>query len=197
MNIDEALGGTLCPLCGHDNYLEVTADTGTELEIMCRHRGEGREWTTRQRRHHAPLGPTRGGYGEQLGLYDDLQEILVVGEPYLEYGVVEHRYAEHNSAAYEELVGSYSHTAYGPTRYSASVFIGRALWTLQREGVLERISCPATGYWEYNHRLSAWAKPPVQPDAGVLSWADFAFSIGAHPKDWPALGYVAPLAERV
>jgi hypothetical protein len=191
MNVGEALGGAVCPLCGYDDYLLVTIDTGIELGITCDHGGKGkpRQWT--QRRHHAPLRLPRSGLGEELGLYDDLQEILVVGEPYLEYGIVEHRYAAHNPAAYADLVGRYSHTRFGPTRYSASVFIGRALWTLHREGVLDRMDGLATGYWDYNHRLSAWARPPVPEDAGVVTWAEFAEMQGFDPKDWPALGYIA------
>lgn len=191
INTDEALGGAVCSLCGFDDYLVVTVDTGAELGLTCDQGGKhpAQQWT--QRRHHAPLRLPRGGLGEELGLYDDLQEVLGVGGPYLEYGVVEHLYAEHNPAAYAELVDRFSHTRYGPTRYSVSVFIGRALWTLHREGVLERRDCPATGYWDYNHQLSAWARPPVAADAQILTWADFAGQQGFAVKDWPVLGYVA------
>lgn len=155
MDPDEALGGVVCPVCGYDDDIQVTADTGVELTVTCLGGGSGHPQSWTQRRAHAPLQPTRDGLGAELGIYEDLHQVLDPGDPYVEYGVVEHRYASLNRAAYDFLVARYSHTAYGPTRYSASVFIGSALWTLQRGGFLERVDCPATGFWRYNHRLSA------------------------------------------
>src|ERR671929_59508 len=48
-----------------------------------------------ERRHHRISSKTRaGGIGAKLGVYDDVFLCLSPGEPWLEHGIVEHRYKE-------------------------------------------------------------------------------------------------------
>jgi len=90
---------------------------------------------------------------------------------------------------YRELVDRYSHTALGPTQYSASAFLGRAAGELCRRGELTASEVPATGYWSYNGRILAFSLPPGPPDGEVSTWAAFATELGFDADDWPALGY--------
>ena len=48
-----------------------------------------------ERRRHRISSKTRaGGIGAKLGVYDDVFFCLSPGEPWLEHGIVEHRYKE-------------------------------------------------------------------------------------------------------
>ncbi|MGZ4790362.1 MAG: hypothetical protein ACXWBO_00740 [Ilumatobacteraceae bacterium] len=128
---------------------------------------------------------------DELGVYDDLLALFTEPGPFLEWGIVEHLYAQRNPATYRELVDRYSHTAYGPTQYSASAFLGRAAGQLASDGHLMVRFENATGYWSYNGVISAFALPPGPDDAAITTWADFAIHEGFAPDDWPALGYRA------
>jgi hypothetical protein len=114
------------------------------------------------------------GYTLEWGLYDDLPRCLLHGEPFVEYGIVEHRYKLLNPARYRFLVDRYSHTCLGPSRYTASAFIASALGRLWRRGDLEADGGPATGYWSYNHGISYWALPGARPGGPQLTWKEFA-----------------------
>jgi hypothetical protein len=58
-----------------------------------------------ERRRHRISSKTRGGgIGAKLGVYDDVFLCLSPGEPWLEHGIVEHRYKELCPAAYLEMI---------------------------------------------------------------------------------------------
>ena len=98
-----------------------------------------------------PAGRT--GVGEELGVYDDLL-LCVHPEEWVEYGVVEFRYADLSGRGYGELVRRYGHRSIQTATYSASAFLGRALSQLHQEGLLLSRWLPATGYWSYNGEIS-------------------------------------------
>ena len=58
-----------------------------------------------ERRRHRISPKTRaGGISAKLGIYDDVFLCLSPGEPWLEHGIVEHRYKELCPAAYLEMI---------------------------------------------------------------------------------------------
>lgn len=131
-------------------------------------------------------GGGHDGISHQLGLYGDLLATFTRSEPYLEYGIVEFRYAIANLANYKHIVSLYSHTGFGaPVAYTASALIGAALGKLGGEGLLVRRTCPATGFWKYNGVLNAWALPPDPADNNTLLWADYAAQAGIAADTWP------------
>ena len=63
-----------------------------------------------ERRRHRISSKTRGGgIGAKLGVYDDVFLCLSPGEPWLEHGIVEHRYKELCPAAYLEMIDRWGH----------------------------------------------------------------------------------------
>jgi hypothetical protein len=185
----------VCPLCG-DDY-DVTAegvpagDAGSGLRpFRCRHPqhgGEGFVWFA------APAGLSgKGGGGadlgfaEELGLYDLLPTLLVRGEPWVEYGIVERRLREAEPDVFAELVERYGHIeTHGSKTYTASAFIARTLGDLTRppRGPLVA-SCgtgPATGFWSYNHQVFYWALPPGPPVSDKRTFVEWAQIRGWDP----------------
>src|SRR6266511_1965183 len=113
-----------------------------------------------ERRRHRISSKTRGGgIGAKLGVYDDVFLCLSPGEPWLEHGIVEHRYKELCPAAYLEMIDRWGHVSQGPRRYSVTAFLTRAWSQLARDGILATKlgpvcrrapagSRPATAYWQ-------------------------------------------------
>lgn len=181
----------VCPLCGLDDDVVFEPDESGAPVFVCRAGGDLHpyEWRVPTLDPTAVLSP-RTGVGEELGVYDDLPTVLIPGEPFVEYGVVEHRYARQYPKPYRELLERYGHTAIEPKRYTASAFLGRALGTLFHEGTLAcRYAVPATGRWSYNSDISAWALPGrgAEENDRVVSWVEFAEQEGFDPETWPAL----------
>jgi hypothetical protein len=130
------------------------------------------------------------GITEELGVYDDLLALFPEPGPFLEWGIVEHRYARARPEIYADLVRRYSHTALGPTKYSVSAFLGLAAGRLASDGHLALRWVPATGYWAYNGTISAFTLAPASDDTPLVSWNQYAAAEGFDAGDWPALGYV-------
>lgn len=175
----------VCPICGYDDDVRV-ARVDDEWVMTCSSGGHpAYEW--RPARPSDPRG-YRTGLGMELGVYDTLIDCLT--DEMVEYGVVEHRFAQAAPEVYSSLVDRYGHRAVRPSKYTASSFLGGALGQLWREELVAGVWGPATGYWSYNSGISAYARPETSEDVPILSWADFATErLGVHPKDWPALGY--------
>ena len=177
----------VCPRCAEaEDITESMSPDGVPL-LSCRNpKHEPYTWA----KYLEPEGISgREGLGEELGVYEDLPAVLRRDEPVIEYGVLEHRYAKENPAAYKQLVDRYGHTALEPTRYSASAFLARALGQLSREGAVVFRSVPATGRWSYNGSISGWCLPGTgaEDDDDVLSWAAFAESKDIDPETWPVI----------
>lgn len=129
------------------------------------------------------LAEDSGGTGlaEELGLYDDLLCCLVAGEPWIEYGIVEHRLGQLQPKTYAELLERYGHTRQGPKKYTASAFVASSLGWMREHGMVEWQEGPATGYWSYNSVVSYWALPPAPPSSQRLTYLEYAKSIGLDP----------------
>ena len=102
-----------------------------------------------------------GGIGAKLGVYDDVFFCLSPGEPWLEHGIVEHRYKELCPAAYLEMIDRWGHVSQGPRRYSVTAFLTRAWSQLARDGML------ATKLWSRHWPVSTQRLHPV---LGVSPW---------------------------
>jgi hypothetical protein len=140
----------------------------------------------------SPLdGAGHEGLSTELGIYDDLLRCFDPAEPYIEYGIVEYRYATANPVPYQRLVWTYDHVqaardAGRSIDYSASAFIGGALGRLfHRDALVTRVEGKATGFWSYNDRLHGWALRPGPDNNHVYSWQAFAIDNGLDPEVWP------------
>lgn len=129
----------------------------------------------------------RSGICEELGIYDALLAAVgPAGGTFCEYGTIEHRLAAANPALYAELVHRYGHTQLEKRRYTVSSLLGGALERLSTEGAVVHADGPATGRWNYLHRVSHWATPPADNTKQQLSWAQYATDQNIDPRDWPS-----------
>ena len=181
------LARQVCPICASDEDYSVEVEGPGLWRLTC----------ARARSDHPYSWVTTGqgaldhsgedGVAASLGLYDDLLAVISHTDPWLEYGIVEYRYALAVPDTYRHLVDQYGHVAIAPKRYTASAFIGAALGKLRRETDLAYKPCTATGRWSYNGQISAWATNPGPADPAILTWAAFAVSSGFDPETWPPL----------
>ena len=179
----------VCPICAHDDDIETVFVAGEWIRTCKDLSHLPFEW--RPTVEQPWLGTYRTGVGIELGVYEDL--LLSVVDCWSEYGVIEYRYSKIAPQAYRELVKRYGHTAQGPTKYSASAFLGGALGQLYREELIEGVWGPATGYWSYNSQVGAYAPLGTAESDHILTWEDYAEkTVSADPFDWPPLGYQAP-----
>lgn len=57
-----------------------------------------------RRRHRSSAEASLRGIAAELGVYDDVFLCLSPGEPWLEHGIVEHRYKELCPTAYRKMI---------------------------------------------------------------------------------------------
>jgi hypothetical protein len=174
----------VCPDCAHDDDVSVlVAPAGDEWIYTCRYAGHRTpvDWTKKR----VAEVEAADGIMAELGLYEDLPRCLVSGEPWVEYGIVEHRYKLLRPEVYfGHLLPKYSHTAVGPKSYTLSAFLAHALSRLRALGDIDYRWGKATGYWDYNSQVSYWALVPVPPDEPVVTWSAFATAEGLDPAEW-------------
>lgn len=124
--------------------------------------------------------PEAEGPAAELGMLDDLPQCVSPGEGWVEYGIVEDRYAKLNPQAFEALRQQYGHRVLGPVvnpRHTASVYIARVLAMLRDREILAMNYGKATGEWSYNGTISYWAKPPPgPPKSQKLTYAEYKTS---------------------
>lgn len=154
------------------------------------HGPDGYSWLSTGR--GALDGAGHEGICDEIGMYDALLRCFSPGEGYIEYGIVEYRYAIANVDDYHYLVRLYSHVQDARNKgttidTSASAIIGGALGRLdRRDALLIRVDAKATGFWSYNGRLHGWALRPGPADDTVTTWVDFASANGIDPTHWPS-----------
>lgn len=174
----------VCPLCATDDGVTVVS-TGPDLwEFSCSNDQPNHPyaWPVNT---GVPITAGRTGVGEELGVYDDLLRCVQPAE-FVEYGIVEHRFAHEAPGTYRTLVDQYGHASGRKTKYTASSFLAHALGQLAREGLLAYTEVKATGYWDYLSKVSAWRRAETSSDTPLTTWADFAASIGQDPEVWTA-----------
>src|SRR5215213_2709464 len=98
-----------------------------------------------RRRHRASAETGYRGIAAELGVYDDVFLCLSPGEPWLEHGIVEHRYKELCPTAYRQMIDRWGHVIQGPRRYSVTAFLTRTWARLAADGLLAAQLGPATG----------------------------------------------------
>jgi hypothetical protein len=141
-----------------------------------------------RRRHRSSAVASLRGIAAELGVYDDVFLCLSPGEPWLEHGIVEHRYKELRPTAYREMINRWGHVIQGPRRYSVTAFLTRRWSQLAIDGVLAAQLGPATGVYQHNGTIMYWALPPGPEAQRIRTWADFAADLGISPCDWTLPG---------
>ena len=115
-------------------------------------------------------------------LLDPLSHCVVDGEPFMEYGVVEHRLRARYPELFAAHVAERGHSMFGTRPATASsVRFGVALGRLERDGKLVSRYGPATGAWSHNERVTYWAKRGPEPD-GSLTWVEYCAQLGRDPE---------------
>ena len=183
----------ICGPCGLEDDVSAVVDpSGTEWIYTCtNHSPEPYSWvvpipTTRKSGSSGSGGGVKNeGITARLNVYDDLLACIHPGEPWLEYGIIEHRYKVVAPETYfGELIEVFGHRAIEPSTTTVSAFLARTLMTLSNRGHLQRTWGPATGYWAYDDTVSYWARPPVPPESKRLTWVSFAEQNGMDPQTW-------------
>lgn len=176
----------VCPMCALDDYLVIfqSEEDPQTIELRC----EGPDcarytWTPTVQTRNVSI---RTGIAESYGVFDDLLACIGPEEPWLEYGIVEYRYARLRPALYlDEFIPRWGHTSIAPTQYTVSSFLGGALGALWRSGDIDNVYGPATGRWSYNTQIS-YVTRPRSPQTDVrVTWADFAQKNRIDPDAWP------------
>jgi hypothetical protein len=143
-----------------------------------------------RRRHRVSAEAGYSGIAAELGVYDDVFLCLSPGEPWLEHGIVEHRYKELCPTAYRQMIDRWGHVIQGPRRYSVTAFLTRTWARLAADGLLAAQLGPATGVYQHtrNTTILYWALPPVPAPQRIRTWADFAADLGINPHGWTLPG---------
>jgi hypothetical protein len=172
-----------CPKCFSADFVTWQRLPDSMLMYTCSagHAGDGQHHFVR------PVSAAAGGdEAADEGVTDELLEpiasCVVVGEPFVEYGVVEYRLRQAFPKLFLAHVHDRGHVLTGKTIATASsVRFGVALGRLARTGELLSVYGPATGAWSYNGRVTYWARPP-EPDGQPLTWAAYCTQHGRSPE---------------
>jgi hypothetical protein len=127
-----------------------------------------------------------------LGLYDLLPSLLVPGEPWVEWGIVEHRMSLAAPKLYGDLYEHYGHVTQHPRRYSVSSYLAGRLGFLASKGRAAFQYGEATGRWAYNHRVSYWSLNPATPKGQIYTWEQYAADNGLDGPWWQLIGRDKP-----
>jgi len=176
----------ICQLCafGDDHIAVSLTPDGTSWLFACSspEHPTPHTWSSKIERYT----PARDGICEELGLYDDLEQCVTPGAPWVEYGIVEHRYRLRRPDIYfGQLLDRYGHRAKAPKSFTLSALLAKCLGQLTQERVLIGRLGPATGYWRYNGQISYWARRPAPSESESMTWLAFASSTeGLDPETW-------------
>lgn len=175
----------VCALCGTDDGVTTLRLGEGVWEHTCRSTDGHPQSRTWQEDHSGVDELGLEGLAQEWGLYDDLPLCLLAGDPFVEYGIVEHRYRSANPSRYAFLLRRYGHTSIAPSPYTTSSFIAGALGRMASAGlVAPGVFGPATGYWAYNTQISYWALPGLEGSVATLTWKAFAEGRGVNADQW-------------
>ena len=136
-----------------------------------------------RRRHRASAEAGYSGIAAELGVYDDVFLCLSPGEPWLEHGIVEHRYKELCPTAYRKVIDRWGHVIQGPRRYSVTAFLTRTWARLAADGLLAAQLGPATGVYRHkrNTTILYWALPLSPRRSGSGHGPTSQLTLGSTP----------------
>jgi hypothetical protein len=117
--------------------------------------------------------------------FGPLLACVKVGEPFVEYGIIEWRLRQRVPALFADMIREHGHRQLNPipTSKTSSAYLAQALGVLGAQGHLERVAGKATGAWKYNGEVMYWALPPGPPTTNRLTWAAFADHNGLDPDN--------------
>ena len=176
----------LCPLCAYDDNI-TTTDLGAGLtEYRCSGHNPPHTWTHLV----SPFKPQKGdasdgsGLAAELGMYDDLPQLIGSDPGWIEYGIVERRFREAYPESFAAVTDRYPHHEQGHHGYTASMYIAMILGALRDRGVVVSMGKPgkATGYWSYNTGVHYWARPPGPPTEELITYESWATAAGRDPS---------------
>ncbi len=113
-------------------------------------------------------------------LLEPLLACVKAGEPFVEYGVVEHRFRIARPDLFVAHVRERGHVMLGARRSAPSAStarFGKALARLERAGQLVMVKGPGTGAWRYDQSIGYWARPP-RPSGPLLTWSMYCATQG-------------------
>jgi len=191
-----------CPRCfSFDDVLPPRRLPDGRLKYTCtgEHDDTGAYmWSTASSAVEAPAGRTTTGpkpaaqtagtprtslLAEDAAVDELLEPLLAcvnVGEPFVEYGVVEYRFRISRPDLFVAYVREGGHVMLGARRGSASTSTARfvkALRRLERSGELVTVKGPGTGAWRHDQSIGYWARPP-RPTGPFLTWSMFCATQG-------------------
>ncbi|MCU1372360.1 MAG: hypothetical protein JWO77_3554 [Ilumatobacteraceae bacterium] len=117
---------------------------------------------------------SKSSIAKRLRIYEKLLSLLVPGEGPVEWPIIERRFLLAHPDEYQELLGEFGHTTYGPRRYSVSSYLARRMGTLAGQGKVEFQYGEATGRWSYLGRISYWSLPGTPTSAPASTWEQYA-----------------------
>src|SRR5215213_4487870 len=140
-----------------------------------------------RRRHRTSAEAGYSGIAAELGVYDDVFLCLSPGEPWLEHGIVEHRYKELCPTAYRQMIDRWGHVIQGPRRYSVTAFLTRTWARPAADGLLAAQLGPATGVYQHrrNTAILYWALSPVPAAQRIRTWPTSQLTLGSTPMIGP------------
>jgi hypothetical protein len=178
-----------CSHCGTDVYVE-DYDPASD-SAWCHGPGhpgprliEPKKEAAAAKAKASALNPLGYGIAYELGLYDDLPQLLNTGE-WADTPTVEYRYGISHPEQYAEMLKRWGHVKQGPRKYSVTSFIGSTLGQLSRSTNVTYRAGPGTGFFAYNTQVGYWTLEPVPAQTTTTSWASCATSAGIDPDDWP------------
>ncbi|WP_199443591.1 hypothetical protein [Umezawaea beigongshangensis] len=171
-----------CPKCfSADDVLPPRRLPDGLLQYRCinRQAHDESEWLTTSKALQPP-SEVREGVTDDL--LEPLEHCVSPDDPFLEYGIVEHRLRTRFPDLFAAHVAEQGHSMFGSRAYTASsVRFGVALSRLERTGTLVSQYGPTTGAWRYNGQVTYWTRavPSIQRRK---TWAEYCAEIGRSPE---------------
>lgn len=128
----------------------------------------------------------------QLGLHDFLPTLITPGQPWREWGIIEHLFHLADPDLYTLLYENYGHVTQGPRRYSVSSYLARRMSDVATRGAIAFVNGRGTGRWDYNTSISYWATTPTPDRANRLTWEQYATDNQLHGHWWEIVGRDRP-----
>jgi hypothetical protein len=159
-----------------DTYTWSTAPSAVEAPAR-------RTTTGRKTAAHTAGTPRTSPPAENAAVDELLEPLLAcvnVGEPFVEYGIVEYRFRISRPDLFVAHVREGGHVMLGARRGSASTATAqfvKALGRLERSGELLTVKGPGTGAWRRDQSIGYWARPP-RPTGPLLTWTMFCATQG-------------------